>query len=63
MVLRRREYQGLPVREGEIELIQSLTPELMVAALALGIVLLVLAIPRLRRHAAFYVGPTVKPRR
>jgi hypothetical protein len=27
MVLRRREYQGLPVREGEVELAQRLTPE------------------------------------
>ena len=56
MVLRRREYQGLPVREGEVEYMQSLTPEFLIATLAVGIVLLLLAIPRLRRPATSYNG-------
>lgn len=51
MIVRRREFQGIPVREGEIESMQSLTPELVVAAGAIGIVLLLIAVPRLRGTA------------
>jgi len=52
MVVRRRNYPGLPIREGEVEWMQALTPELVVGALAVGIVLLLLAVPRLRQAAA-----------
>jgi hypothetical protein len=38
-VVRRRAYQGLPVREGEIEFIQSLMPEGMLVACGLLLVL------------------------
>jgi len=49
MIMRRRDLQGIAVREGEIESMQALTPELMVAAGVIGIILLLIAAPRLRR--------------
>jgi hypothetical protein len=51
MVFRRRAYQGLPVRDGEVEFMQRLTPELFVAAVALYLVLFFLIRKRLRLPA------------
>jgi len=51
MITRRRDFQGIPVREGEIEQMQAVTPEFVIAAGALSIVLLLIAIPRLRPRA------------
>jgi hypothetical protein len=47
MVYRRRAYQGIPVRDGEVEFMQGITPELFVAAVALYVVLLFLIRKRL----------------
>ncbi len=38
MVLARRELQGLPVRDGEIEFMQSLFPESMILVVGLAVI-------------------------
>lgn len=42
---RRREYQGLPVREGEVEQMQALIPELTMAA-GVALIFAVLCVTR-----------------
>jgi hypothetical protein len=52
MVYRRRAYQGIPVREGEVEFMQTMTPELFLTAIALYVILLFLIRKRLSRKPA-----------
>jgi hypothetical protein len=52
MVVRRRAYQGLPVRAAEVEQAQAVAPFLVVGTAAAMIVLLLVALPRLRSRAA-----------
>jgi hypothetical protein len=42
-VVRRRAYQGLPVRPGEIEKMQALTPEVQVAAIVFSLAIMAVA--------------------
>jgi hypothetical protein len=42
-VVRRRAYQGLPVRPDEIEKMQAFTPEMQVAAIAFSLVIMAVA--------------------
>lgn len=53
MLVRRREYMGLPVREGEVEQMQAMMPEMLILAGILNIVLLLAAVPRLRSSAPY----------
>ncbi len=55
-VTRRRAFQGFPVRDGEIEQMQAVMPELLIAGSVVLVVLLLAAIPRLRAHA----GPPIE---
>ncbi|WP_027156854.1 hypothetical protein [Methylobacter luteus] len=48
MVLKRREVQGLPVREGEIEMMQSFMPEGMVVVATIGIIAMAITYPRFK---------------
>lgn len=48
MVIRRRTFQGLPVRVGEVEFMQSILPEALVASLLLSVVAMIFARKRLR---------------
>ncbi len=48
-VIARRDYQGLPVREGEVELMQSLAPAIVVVTPVIFIVWLLAAHRRFRR--------------
>ena len=63
-VVARRALQGLPVREGEVEMMQSLTATVLPAAIGVGAVwLLVIAVRfrtnnRLTSHAADGVAST-----
>jgi len=52
MVVRRRAYQGLPIRVGEVEQVQASAALLAVGAGVTMIVLLLIVLPRLRRRAA-----------
>lgn len=52
MVVRRRAYQGLPVRAGEIEMVRAIAAVLTVGTLVVMIALLLAVLPRLRRRAA-----------
>jgi hypothetical protein len=48
MVVRRREFQGLPIRAGEVEFMQSILPEMLIVLILLSIVAMVFARKRLR---------------
>lgn len=48
MVVARRELQGLPVRNGEIEFMQSLFPEGMVTAASLAIIAMIFSYKRFK---------------
>lgn len=48
MVVARRELQGRPVREGEIEFMQSLSPEAMLVVAGLAIVAMLLSYKRFK---------------
>lgn len=48
MVIARRELQGRPVREGEIEFMQSLSPEAMLVAAGLAIIAMLLSYKRFK---------------
>ena len=48
LLIRRRAFQGLPVRSGEVEFMQALLPEALVAFLLLTIVVMFLARKKLR---------------
>ena len=48
MVIARRELQGIPVREGEIEFMQSLFPEGQLAAAVLAIIAMLFTIKRFK---------------
>jgi len=48
MVIARRELQGLPVRDGEIEFMKLLLPEGMLAAACLAIIMMLLTYKRLK---------------
>ena len=49
-VVARRALQGLPVRDGEVELMQSLTDTLLPAVIALGVIWLLLVAVRFRAN-------------
>jgi hypothetical protein len=62
-VLARRTLQGIPVREGEIEMMQAMTATVLPAAIAVGAIWLVLVTLRFRdnrltSHAAGGVAGT-----
>lgn len=48
MVLKRKEIQGLPVRDGDVELMQTLMPEGMVVVTIGIIITMAVAYPRIR---------------
>lgn len=48
MVLTRREVQGLPVRDGEIEMMQSLMPEGMLVVATVSIIAMVITYPKFK---------------
>ena len=48
LLVRRRSFQGLPVRSGEVEFLQAILPEALIAFLLLTIVLMVLVRKKLR---------------
>ena len=48
MVLKRREVQGLPVREGEVEMMQSLMPEGIVVIAIVSIIAIAITYPKFR---------------
>lgn len=50
MTIRRRAYQGLPVRPGEVEQMQSLMPEVMIAWAVLLVIVMVATWPRLKQR-------------
>jgi hypothetical protein len=51
MIVRRRAYQGLPVRAGQIEMVRAIAAVLTVGTLVVMIALLLVVLPRLRRRA------------
>ena len=48
MVLTRREVQGLPVRDGEVEMMQSLMPEGMLVVAGVSIIAMAVTYPRFK---------------
>jgi hypothetical protein len=48
LLIRRRSFQGFPVRSGEIEFLQAILPEALVAFLLLTIVVMFLVRKKLR---------------
>jgi hypothetical protein len=48
LLIRRRSFQGLPIRSGEVEFLQAILPEALVAFLLLTIVLMFLVRKKLR---------------
>lgn len=48
MVLIRREVQGIPVRDGEVEMMQSLMPEGMLAVATVGIITMAITYPKFK---------------
>jgi hypothetical protein len=48
LLIRRRSFQGLPIRSGEVEFLQAILPEALVAFLFLTIVLMFLVRKKLR---------------
>lgn len=49
MLMARKELQGLPVREGELEFMQSLMPEGLIAAALVMIIAMIITYPKLKR--------------
>jgi hypothetical protein len=48
MILKRREVQGLPVRDGEIEMMQSLMPEGIFVVAIVGLIAMIITYPRFK---------------
>ena len=48
LLIRRRSFQGLPIRSGEVEFLQAILPEALVAFLFLTIVLMFVVRKKLR---------------
>ena len=57
MMVRRRAYQNLPVRPGEVDMVQSFAAILTVGGALLMLVILALTIPRLLRGARTTIEP------
>ncbi len=49
MVIRRREFQGVPVRDGEVEMMQLLMPEGMMVFAAVIIIAMAFSYPRFKK--------------